>query len=966
MPISSSLFPNALDERYTPSAVESYAQDIWRQAQLTQNTKHHTKNQAEDAAQPYAIFLPPPNITGTLHMGHAFNQTIMDVLIRHARMQGKDALWLPGLDHAGIATQIVVERQLAQKGIDAKSLSRETFLQHVHDWRHVSSDNIRSQTTRLGSSLDWARGYFTMDETMSKAVIQAFVKLHDDGFIYRGERLVNWDPSLQTAVSDLEVSTQEEQGHLWHIRYPLAHDATQYITVATTRPETLLGDVAVMVHPDDERYRAWIGQDVWVPIANRRVPIIADTYVDATFGTGAVKVTPAHDFNDHQVAKRHGLPMLPIFDLHARCNHNTPENYQGLDRFAAREKILQDLSAAHLLVKTQPHTLMIPRCERTQTIVEPMLTHQWFMDLTQKNQHDGQGHCIKKGGWDAITQPALHAVQSGAIQLVPDEWRHTYSHWLENIQDWCLSRQLWWGHQIPAWYTDDGQIFVAEDEAKAYNKAKASGYQGHLRRDSDVLDTWFSSALVPFAALGWSADDAQTQAKKLYQHFLPSCVLVTGYDIIFFWVARMVMMTQYFTGTKPFDTVYVHGLVRDAEGKKMSKSEGNTLDPLDLMDGIELDALLLKRSSGLRRPELAPHIEQKTRQQFPHGIPSFGTDALRFTFASLATLGRSINFDSGRCDGYVNFCNKLWNAARFVRMQLEQNKDVCSEIDWLTEDWSAQSLDFVNAWLIDQLKSTSIELEQHIQSYRFDLMAQKIYTLLWDEYCDWYLEAAKVALQSTNQTAKKQTLKVLVYGLQTILRFLHPIMPFITEALWSGLAPSMRPQACLGLSPYPHVDDFSKQDHPTPTMQLLKDWVYACRQLRAQLQLPPQQKLILHICVADDNAHVDDVFLAYLKVLAKLERAERVDNMQADASTVMVKNSLLRFDVVIDVAEKTAQIEKELNTLTADIEKIQQKLGNPGFVAKAPAQVVAQERTRLDAYTQRMGHLQLQLGQLGG
>lgn len=956
-----------LDKHYQPSSIEAANRELWQQ--LTYQ---------ETSSQTYSIFLPPPNVTGTLHMGHAFNQTVMDVYIRHARMQGKQTRWIPGTDHAGIATQIVVERQLEKQGLKRETLGRKDFLEKVWQWKETSGNQINQQIRHLGSSIDWQHSYFTMDEHHSQQVIKAFVKLYEDGFIYKGQRLVNWDPSLQTAVSDLEVMNQEEQGHLWHIAYPLLNNPQQSIVVATTRPETLLGDVAIMVNPTDARYQHLIGQQVQIPVCGRSIPIIADEYVDASFGTGAVKVTPAHDFNDYQVAKRHQLPLINLFNLDATCNENTPSDYQGLTREQARTKILQTLEQTGQLISQKPHTLMIPRCERTNTIIEPMLTHQWFMDLTSDKAQQ------------AIVQPALDVVAQGKINIVPNEWQNTYNHWLNTIQDWCVSRQLWWGHQIPAWYGQDGEVFVALnlDEAKA--KASKAGYTGDLTQEDDVLDTWFSSAMVPFASLGGlnHADVAK---------FLPSSVLVTGYDIIFFWVARMVMMTQYFTGTQPFKDVYVHGLVRDADGKKMSKSEGNTLDPIDLIEGIDLETLLEKRTQGLRRPELAAQVKDKTKQQFPEGIPAFGTDALRMTFASLASLGRSINFDSKRCEGYLHFCNKLWNATRFIEMQLEQNTGIQPNID-------IKHLSFADGWLLNRMQTVAGQIEQHLKTYRLDLMAQSLYSLIWDECCDWYIELAKVQMQLANQPndlasseQKAHTLGMLCLMLDVLLRFLHPIMPFITETIWQQMGKVANLPSYMQLqnntnivtktiiaTAYPDANyfntlfehlaqtvdknctDFSVQiEQAQASMQVLQDWVQACRQLRSDCNVSSSQKIPLQI-IFTDNEHTPQNLqanlLPYLKTLAKLSEVTKVDAfVDAKQSSILSHGARMQFMIEIDIEAETARLNKQLESMTQEINSLNTRLSQPAFVDKAPAKVVAQVREQLEKLQKHQQDLQAQL-----
>ena len=905
----------------------------------------------DDAAkdEAFCILLPPPNVTGTLHMGHGFNQTLMDALTRYHRMRGANTLWQPGTDHAGIATQIVVERQLERDGISRHDLGREKFLEKVWEWKAYSGGTITQQMRRLGSSCDWTRERFTMDDGLSKTVTESFVRLYNEGLIYRGKRLVNWDPKLNTAVSDLEVLSEEEDGFLWHIRYPLA-DGSGSLTVATTRPETMLGDTAVMVHPEDPRYQHLIGKMVKLPLTDRESPIIADSYVDLEFGTGCVKVTPAHDFNDYAVGQRHNLPLISILTLDAKINDNAPEKYRGLDRFEARKIIVEDLEALGILEKTDKHKLKVPRGDRTGVVIEPMLTDQWFVAMSKPGV-DGK----------SITQKALDVVASGEIRFHPENWVNTYNQWLNNIQDWCISRQLWWGHQIPAWYSDEGKVYVAHDEAEAKVKASADGYTGTLRRDEDVLDTWYSSALWPFSTLDWTPDWPATPNAML-ERYLPTSVLVTGFDIIFFWVARMVMMTNHLTGRIPFKDVYVHGLIRDSKGQKMSKSKGNVLDPIDLIDGITLDELVKKRTFGLMNPKQAQSIEKETRKEFPDGIPSFGTDALRFTFTSLASPGRDIKFDLSRCEGYRNFCNKLWNATRFVLMNTE-DQDCGVEANDTELHYSA-----ADRWIISLLQRAEAEIAQQFAEYRFDLAAQALYHLVWDEYCDWYLEIAKTQIQNGTPEEQRTTRRTLLRVLETMLRLAHPFVPFITEELWQTVAPmaGRKTHETILLAGYPMCDEQRIDAAAEAQIERLKGLVSACRNLRGEMSLSPATKVPLMIAASLAEQTSLSEAAPVLKALAKLADVRFVEALPADAlaPVAVIGNIQLMLEVAIDVPAEIARLEKEITRLEGEIKKAESKLGNASFVDRAPPAVVEQERQRMADFGNTLSILKPQLAKL--
>ena len=926
-----------LSKSFSPKDIESKWYEFWESKGYYKAGEDSNKNDH------FSILLPPPNVTGTLHMGHGFNQTLMDALTRYHRMKGENTLWQPGTDHAGIATQIVVERQLDQQGISRHDLGREKFIEKVWEWKAFSGGKITQQMRRLGTSPDWSRERFTMDEGLSKTVTEVFVRMYEEGLIYRGKRLVNWDVKLQTAVSDLEVIQEDEQGSLWEIHYPIK-DSDESLTVATTRPETMLGDSALMVHPDDKRYKKFIGKTAIIPLINREIPIIADDYVDMEFGTGVVKVTPAHDFNDYAVGQRHGLPLINVLTLDGFINDNGTKLYQGLDRFDARNKIVKDLEEKNYLGKVIKHALKIPRGDRTGTVIEPMLTDQWYVAMTKPSGDDQK----------SIAQRALDVVESGEVKFYPENWVNTYNQWLNNIQDWCVSRQLWWGHQIPAWYGEDDQIFVAHSYEEAQVKAKQVSYDGSLKRDEDVLDTWFSSALWPFSTLDWTSE-YPSKTNPFLDMYLPSSVLVTGFDIIFFWVARMVMMTTHITGKIPFKHVYVHGLIRDAEGQKMSKSKGNVLDPIDLIDGIQLDELIKKRTYGLMNPKQEEAIIKRTKKEFPDGISAYGTDALRFTFASLASPGRDIKFDLQRCEGYRNFCNKLWNASRFVLMNLDE-KD--NGFDKCVDGY----LDFSQAdrWIVSIFQKSLKNIHKALDDYRFDLVAQEIYQFVWDEYCDWYLEFAKVQIQNGSDSQKRATRRTLISILEMILKIAHPIIPFITEEIWQIIGPlAQNDKPSIMLDTYPEYREKKIDPEVISSIDLLKTMVNECRRLRSEMNISPADKIPLAIT---GNIEVIKSYIPYLKALAKLSDIEiLLELAEKEAPVSIIGDYKLMLKIEIDVEAEQGRLQKEIEKLDNEIKKCEAKLGNSSFIDKAPKQVVDQEKERLNGFNLSKQKFQAQL-----
>jgi valyl-tRNA synthetase len=921
-----------MEKRYDPHAIEQNWYETWERL-------GHFSPSGKGA--PYCIMIPPPNVTGTLHMGHAFQDTIMDTLTRYHRMKGDNTLWQPGTDHAGIATQMVVERQLNADGVTRHDVGREKFIEKVWEWKDHSGGNITRQLRRMGSSLAWDRERFTMDDGLSDAVAEVFVRLHEEGLIYRGKRLVNWDPVLHTALSDLEVISTEESGSLWHMRYPLA-DGSGHLVVATTRPETMLGDSAVAVHPDDERYTDLIGKEILLPLTERTIPIIADDYVDPEFGTGCVKITPAHDFNDYEMGKRHNLKIINVLTINAEINDEMPKPYRGMERFVARKQIIKDLEELDLMDKIEPHKLMVPRGDRSHSVVEPYLTDQWYVKTAP------------------LAEPAIDAVKSGKIKFVPQNWEKTYFEWMNNIEDWCISRQIWWGHRIPAWYDNDNNIFVGRNEKEVREKHSLNN-DIELRQDEDVLDTWFSSALWPFSTLGWPEKSPELST------FYPTSVLITGFDIIFFWVARMVMMGLKFMDDVPFKEIYIHGLVRDSHGQKMSKSKGNVLDPIDLIDGIELEELVNKRTTGLMQPQMREKIEKATRQDFPDGISSYGTDALRFTFAALASNGRDINFDLGRIEGYRNFCNKIWNAARYVLMNTEEQ-------DCGTDESLAIELSIADRWIISRLQETENEVERAFGDYRLDRAANAIYDFTWNNYCDWYLELSKPVLynEQSSAAALRGTRRTLVRVLETLLRLAHPIMPFISEEIWQRIAPlsgknvdENSTEQSIMLEPYPTSDQTKIDTNAEEEMEWIQEFILGIRSIRGEMDIPPGKALSALI---QGSSELDQQRLAThsktINSLAKLESLEIIEPTAntPESATALVGNMKILIPIggLIDKEAEISRLSREIEKVKTEISRLEGKLNNANFVDRAPTAVVDKERDKLTNSINRQQQLQSQ------
>ncbi|MFK7816787.1 MAG: valine--tRNA ligase [Gammaproteobacteria bacterium] len=903
-----------MDKTYQPKEIEQKWYRFWK------SNKYFSPTGESESNNSYCIMIPPPNVTGTLHMGHAFNNTLMDCLTRYHRMCGYNTLWQPGTDHAGIATQMVVERQLNAENKTRHDLGREKFVEKVWEWKEQSGNTIYSQLERMGSSLDWSRDRFTMDEGLSESVKQVFVRLHDEGLIYRGKRLVNWDPKLHTAVSDLEVISEEENGYMWHMRYPLA-DNSGHVTVATTRPETMLGDAAVAVHPEDERYKVLVGKMVKLPLTEREIPIIADDYVDLEFGSGCVKITPAHDFNDYEVGQRHDLEKINILTIDAKINDNAPAAYRGLDRYEARKKMVADLEQQGLLAEVKDHKLMVPRGDRSGVVVEPYLTDQWYVKI------------------QPLADPAIKAVQDGDIQFVPENWSKTYFEWMNNIQDWCISRQLWWGHRIPAWYDNDGNIYVAEDEATVRTKYNLDA-KLELKQDEDVLDTWFSSALWPFSTLGWPE---QTPELKT---FYPTSVLITGFDIIFFWVARMIMMGLKFMDAVPFEKIYIHGLVRDADGQKMSKSKGNVLDPIDIIDGIELDNLIKKRTTGLMQPEMAAKIEKATRKQYPDGIKAYGTDAMRFSFAAQASTGRDIKFDLNRIEGYRNFCNKLWNATNFVLMNTK-DKEVAVQID-------KQKLTLADRWILSKQQETIDLTHKHLKNYRFDLAAQALYEFSWHEFCDWYVELCKPTLfkDDIDENIKQNSRRVLLEVFENLLKLLHPIIPFLTEEVWQPIAKELKLSGdSISTQDFPRSNNIYVDVESLQELEWSKEFINGIRKIRAEMDIPPGKPLniLLQNWSTQEKSYFENS-QQYIYSLAKIADIKWLtDEPAPESATALVGEMkiLIPLAGMIDKKAESARLDKEIKKLESNLEKSSAKLNNPNFADRAPADIVNKERERV-------------------